>query len=584
MKRSLSQSDQLEKRVCRRRCVVADCPNVPDVANAKCATCSTVLCSNRLCTNPCKEGLRGRKLKKCDEHSKKGTPRRWQAKESLTQGMSFTQSKVVESQQERSMQQAKIVRQFSQRGVIEQEIVTSSTETLTQTWRQKIVDCTHVWSKTEYERLVGGADFDETAVAFPAIRIAYRDAENKFEDVHNCEGAVNVAAGAAVIKLRDLHTKALASIQIQDSWPAHQKNLLKQAKESGALPGTLVPCDLLLMLTIVKKAIYQTCERKDFHPLYMIYSAAEQVWASLLSNLEDFYPQFDQSSPVNRVFEEQYHYYQHINDLIGPRPEETEPPPNPHVHRGFLFPKAANMSAAVTEPQQPNALNKPQKNGLPLPNDTPDLLCGFTRSHFTELGTVLGFNGAEVYRTLTFVNNLQTRDEELFSLVLSAQLMVRFAQSRQSKADLSSITVLETLPDGGQFDVSYVASPCVWMHRGITDHGNPCARIRLTVDNKQNPPPVKIWPSEIECNVFLPHQCMLKFIEQREKDPMDRILTPQYQRARQMSTNRKVRRNWAQIKADTNRFMFGIPLHSRLLNHPAFEPLRAYTDQQTMAE
>jgi hypothetical protein len=487
------------------------------------------------------------------------------------------------------MQQAKVVRQFSQRGIIEHEIVTSTTETLTQTWRQKIVDCTHVWSKTEYERLVMGADFDETTVAFPAIRIAYRDAETKFEDVEDCKGPVNVAAGAAVIKLRDLHTKALASIQIQDSWPERQKELLRQAQKSAALPGTLVPCDLLLMLSSAKRAIYRTCEQKDAHPLYMIYSAAEQVWASLLTNLEDFYPQFDQSSPVNRVFEEQYHYYQHINDLIGPRPAETEPPPNPHVHRGFLFPKAEipvtnaaglkTTEVTVAKPQQP------EKNGLPLPNDTPDLLCGFTRSHFTELGNVLGFNGAEVYRTLMFVNNLQTRDEELFSLVLSAQMMVRFAiSSRNLRAELNSITLLETLPDGGQFDVSYVASPCVWMHRGITDHGNPCARIRLKVDNKPQPASDKPWPSEIECNVFLPHQFMLKFIEQREEDPMDPILAPQYQRARQVSTNRKVRRHWAQIKADTDRFMFGIPLHSRLLNHPAFEPLRAYTEQQNMVE
>jgi hypothetical protein len=610
MKRSLSQFGMVDERAHRRRCVVPDCPHAPDDSNTKCEACLSLLCSNRLCLNPCKQGVRGRKLKRCEAHSQKLKPRMLlQATETHSQGASHTRTRVLESQQASSTQQAKVVRQFSQQGIIEQETVTSTTQTLTQTWRQKIVDCKQEWRKSEYERLVSGADCDKMAVAFPAIRIAYSEPENKFEDVEDCTGSLDIAAVRAVDKLRALHTKALHSIQIPNTLPDHQKHLLEIAKTSGSLPGTLTPQDLLLLLQSAKRAMFQACRHKETHPLYSLYSMASHSLSSLLSSLEDFFPRFDQSSPVNRVFSEEYHYYQHINDLIGPNPEEKEPPPNPHLHRGYLFPKPP-------EPPVEPPLKKPkkEKNGLPLPNNEPDLLCGFTRLHFIELGTMLGLNGMEVWRVLSVVQNLQRSDEDLFSLVLSGQLMVRCATQTLNKADLAQLTLRDTLPDGKHLDMSYIASPCVWMHRSMTDHGNPCARVRLKINAKMELPPSasavlkleadlkseepvesrpddskpvdsekKPKPVEIDCNVFLPHQCMEMLIKTKEKDPSDPVLGPHYLQLRQQHMASKVRGSWAQMEKDTSRSVFGVPLHSRLLNHPAFEPLRAYTEQQNAA-
>jgi hypothetical protein len=233
------------------------------------------------------------------------------------------------------------------------------------------------------------------------------------------------------------------------------------------------------------------------------------------------------------------------------------------------------------------------KNGLPLPHDEPDLLSGLTRLHFIELGTMFGLNGTEVWRVLNVVQNLQHSDEDLFSLVLSGQLMVRCAASKDLKTEVNAfLTVLETMPDGGQLDMSYVASPCVWMHRGITDHGNPCARVRLNVRGVDKGLPetkVKTVTGDIDCNVFLPHQCMELLItaclKKDPKNPLDKedLVMLHYQRLRQLRVTSKVRGYWAQMDADANRHVFGIPLHSRLLNHPAFEPLKAYTEEQNMS-
>jgi hypothetical protein len=660
MKRTLSQIGVVDAR--RRRCVVADCPRVPNDSNVKCSDCLSKLCNMHLCTNPCSQGVRGQKLKRCEQHSQRQAPRRMQQSESfsLSQGMSQSQTRVIESQQASSTQEAKVVRQFSQHGIIEQETVTSTTQTLTQTWRKKIVDCKSVWTKSECSRLMMGAEFDQTCVAFPAIRIALREKENKFEDVEDCTGNIAVAAVKAVNKLRELHTRALKSMQIPKWLPDHQQVLLKLATMSGTLPGTLVPADLLLMLQSAKRAIFEVCNRKETHPLYVIYSMAAQSLGSLLSTMEDFIPCFDQTSPVNRVFHEQYHYYQHINDLIGPQPEEKEPPPNPHSRFGFLYSKKEPSKKEPTQPYEDDVISaaapedpkellaaldfdlqtpsaaldsdpkatsaapeeppkvpddlmdkkksrmpvlkkkKPRgvKNGLPLPNDEPDLLSGLTRLHFIELGTMLGLNGTEVWRVLNVVQNLQHSDEDLFALVLSGQLMVRCAErtSKTLKEEVNAfLTVLETMPDGGNLDMSYIASPCVWMHRGITDHGNPCARVRLNVRGVDKGLPetkVKTVTGDIDCNVFLPHQCMELLITAclktdpnktpLEKDAGDLVML-HYQRLRQLRVTSKVRGYWAQMDADANRHVFGIPLHSRLLNHPAFEPLKAYTEEQNMS-
>jgi hypothetical protein len=129
----------------------------------------------------------------------------------------------------------------------------------------------------------------------------------------------------------------------------------------------LVPADLLMMLQSAKRAVFEACNRKETHPLYVIYSMAAQSFGTLLSTMEDFLPCFDQTSAVNRVFREQYHYYQHINDLIGPQPEEKEPPPNPHSRFGFLYSKNKQPMADLAVALEEDPLEEPnpqQKEGL----------------------------------------------------------------------------------------------------------------------------------------------------------------------------------------------------------------------------
>lgn len=554
----LSQWQEPNKRVCQRRCVVQDCPNTPADSKAKCVKCAAVRCSDLLCTNFCR--LAGRRLlKRCEIHSKKQGGRKGvSTKESVTEGISFTQSHIQEAEQKTSTEQAQTVRKYS-KGVLEQEVVTSTIETHTKTLRNKLVHCTQEWTKSEFERLYSGAAFDQLGVSSPAIRIACLEKESVFPDAEfdpKSKDSIRDCTVLAVAKLRALLNSAFSESREEGSPPVKP------------IKGSLVPLELLETLKTAQSKIYKACDHKETHPLYVIYSTAYSAWAALLSRLGDFFPRLDQSKPVNFAFDDtKLHYYQHINDLIGPFAEEKAPPKNPHLHIGFL--------KKVEPPLQPPQPKRREKNGLPLPRDKEDFMCGLTRSHFVELGNAVGLNGAVCWRMLNLVHNLHQGDEELYSLVFSAQLMVRYAHD--SKPDIRTFTkLIKTLPDVELVSLLSFASPCVSMHRGISDHGDAAARVCM--DTKLKMPGNDEKTHDVEFSVHLPHQVMELFLADLESYPTKPVgFLTNYQNARKQRVTGRVRSNWAQMKADTPRSFYGIPLHSKLLAHPAFELLAEHT-------
>jgi hypothetical protein len=287
-----------------------------------------------------------------------------------------------------------------------------------------------------------------------------------------------------------------------------------------------------------------------------MYDTAYYTWASLLSSLADLLPRFGHDLPVNRAFPDGPHYYQHINDLIGTQPDEAEEEPK----------------------------HKPKhKNGLPLPSDSPDWLCGLTRLHFIELGVAIGVNGTEMFRALSLVQNLHKSDEMLFSLVASSQITVRCAHDPsltglRADALAGNVEFLKILSDPGPLALYHYASPCVTLHRGISDHTESAVRIKLNI-NVDKPVPLSkddVTPNYTEFNVFLPHQFMELFIAALDKDK-DKFMLCNYQNSRRRMISAKIRSVWAEMKAETKRFMFGIPLHETLLKHPAFQPLLELT-------
>ena len=617
-----------DKRVCRRRCVVEDCPNTPAESKAKCAECSAIRCSDLVCTNFCK--LVGRRyLKRCETHSKKSGGRKsLLAKESVTEGISFTQSHIQEAEQKTSTEQAKTVRKYS-KGVLEQEVVTSTIETQTKTLRNKLVHCTQEWTKSEFDRLYSGAAFDQPLIAYPAIRVACIEKESVFADaefdpkskesIHHCtmlavdklrallnaafygvEPSPEVQLSPEVLPGVKLGEEALPEVQLspevlpgvklgEEALPEVQLSpevlpgvepspevlpgvepSEKAKAKKAPIKGSLVPLELLETLKTAQRSIYELCGRRETHPLYAIYSAAYSAWAALLSRLADFFPRFDQSKPVNYAFDDtKLHYHQHINDLIGPFAEEKAPAKNPHVHFGFLEKPQA--------PPQTAQAKRREKNGLPLPRDKEDFMCGLTRSHFVEMGNAVGLSGAVAWRTLNLVNNLHQKDEELYSLVFSAQLMVRYAHDCKPDLPESSFQLVKTLPDVELVSLLSFASPCVSMHRGISDHGDAAARIKMNVARTM-PRNDDKTPQDLEFSVHLPHQIMEIFLVDIEgvlKKPVGFL--SHYQNARRQRVNGRVRSNWTQMKADTARSVYGIPLHAKLLAHPAFELLADHT-------
>jgi hypothetical protein len=531
-------------------------------------------------------------LKRCEIHSKKqGGRKTLLEKESVTEGISFTQSHIQEAEQKTSTEQAQTVRKYS-KGVLEQEVVTSTIETQTKTLRNKLVHCTQEWTKSEFDRLYSGAAFDQPLVSSPAIRIACLEKEAVFADAEfdpKSKESIRDRTMLAVDKLRALLNSAFYGVQeVQASVDKVQATVEEvQPSLEGVQPiveevqslevikpipkpikGSLVPLELLATLKTAQGSLYELCGRKEAHPLYAIYSAAYGAWSALLSRLADFFPRFDQSKPVNYAFDDtKLHYYQHINDLIGPFAEEKPPAKNPHIHFGFLG-KAQTQT-------QPTQAKRREKNGLPLPRDKEDFMCGLTRSHFVEMGNAVGLNGAVAWRTLNLVNSLHQSDEGLYSLVFSSQLMVRYAHGCKPDLADSYVKLVKTLPDVELVSLLSFASPCVSMHRGISDHGDAAARIKMPVLRGL---PRNDEKSDLEFSVHLPHQIMELFLADVE-DPLNKPVgfLSHYQNARKQRVNGRVRSNWTQMKADTARSVYGIPLHAKLLAHPAFELLADHT-------
>jgi hypothetical protein len=531
MKRAVSQALEVYQEAVkrpRRRCSVEDCPHTPLESKAKCAECSATLCSRPMCVNP-RKIVGKRTMARCADHSQSKPSRRAATvTHSVTESFSVTEIKQQEAAHETKREQAEIVRCYTPKGVLDRETERRTTETVTQTVRERISSCAERWTKDEFTRLSAGDKDTALPVAAPAIRMACMEKDNVFVDAENHKGSFHSVVMQAVKELRELHDGAL----------------------EGIPRGTLVPCELLQMLSQSKSALLKACEGKETHPLFSMYSSAHHAWSSLMAMAADFFPRFGQEFAVNRVFPEGPHYYQHINDLIGTQPEEADDKP-----------KAKH------------------RNGLPLPSDTPDWLCGLSRLHFIELGIAVGVNGTEVFRALSLVQNLHKSDEILFSLVASSQVTVRCAHdpslfSLQEDARAGCVEFLKILSDPGPLALFNYASPCISLHRGISDHTESAVRIKMKIIN-----PMPLTKDDqkkncIEFNVYLPHQFMELFISALDKD---KFMLCNYQNARRKMISGKIRSAWADLKADTKRFMFGIPLHETLLKHPAFQPMLELT-------
>jgi hypothetical protein len=481
-----------------------------------------------MCINPRKR-VGKRVMARCEDHVQSKPGRRSATvTHAVTESVSLTQIKQREAAHETKREQAEIVRCYTPKGVLDRETEKRTTETVTKTVRERISNCAERWTKEEFTRLSAGDKDTEIPVAAPAIRMAYMEQDNVFTDAENCKGPFHGVVLQAVKDLRDLHDGALKGIQ----------------------QGSLVPAELLNMLSKSKANLLVACQGRETHPIFSIYATAHHAWSSLMSTVSDFFPRFGQEFAVNRPFPDTPHYYQHINDLIGTQADEVD---------AEAKPKAKH------------------KNGLPLPSDSPDWLCGLTRLHFIELGIAVGVNGTEVFRALSLVQSLHKSDEILFSLVVSSQATVRCAHDptlETVRADMlaGKVEFLRTLADPGPLALFNYASPCVSLHRGISDHTESAVRIQMKIINPMPQTKDDQKKNCIEFNVYLPHQFMELFISALDKG-MEKFMLSNYQNARRKMISGKIRSVWAELKAETKRFMFGIPLHETLLKHPAFQPL-----------